>query len=154
MQKLLLICLWIYIYLCSQFSEVCLEFLITKYLKNPVRPNIHFTTATQKYVWKISFFLFFRSSWILISRNQNRYSITSDHGKFDGQMLHLLLDLWKAVIAVTILKTANFRFEVARQKRKYSEAGLSWLVQAVSSGKWFKTTKKGSMIKALEVHQW
>ena len=28
MQKLLLICLWIYIYLCSQFSEVCLEFLI------------------------------------------------------------------------------------------------------------------------------
>ena len=29
MQKLLLICLWIYIYLCSQFSEVCLEYLIT-----------------------------------------------------------------------------------------------------------------------------
>ena len=96
----------------------------------PVRPNIHFTTAPPKYVWKLNFFLLFRSSWILISRNQNRYSITSDHGKFDGQMLHLLLDLWKAVIAVTILKTANFRFEVARQKRKYSEAGLSWLVQA------------------------
>ena len=104
--------------------------IFNNYLKYPVRPNIHFTTATQKYVWKLNFFLLFRSSWILISRNQNRYSITSDdHGKFDGRMLHLL-DLWKAVIAITILKTANFRFEVARQKRKYSEAGLSWLVQA------------------------
>ena len=127
--------------------------IFNKNLKYPVRPNIHFTTATQKYVWKISFFLFFRSSWILISRNQNRYSIASDHGKFDGQMLHLL-DLWKAVTAVTILKTANFRFEVVRQKRKHSEAGLTWLVQAVSSRKWFKTTKKGWMIKALEIHQW
>ena len=120
MQKLLLICLWIYIYLCSQFSEVCLEFLIT--ISSIQFAPIFISQLQHKSTFEklVSFYF----------SDQNRYSIASDHGKFDGQMLHLLLDLWKAVIAVTILKTANFRFEVARQKRKYSEAGLSWLVQA------------------------